>query len=82
MEGVSVPAFWEDQQSAEEFIISFCEYVFTKMQAGGRTPGIIRHLIQGFALHSSRDEDDVRKRIEDRLENDGWRSTDWPETPE
>lgn len=82
MEGVAVPAFWEDQQSAEEFIMSFCEYVFAKMQAGGRVPGIIRHLVQGFALASAEDDDEVRTRIEKRLAKSGWRSNDWPETPE
>jgi hypothetical protein len=82
MDGFAVPDFWEDQQSSEDFITSFCEYLFSKLTVDGRTPAIVNHLADNFNLRGAKDEFEIEELISSRLQKHGWMSDDWPEFPE
>jgi hypothetical protein len=64
--GVPVPEFWEDPHSAEEFIVSFSEYVAFRINdsRGPKRPAIVSHIVREFGLESGDQPMTVRHKIE------------------
>jgi NgoFVII restriction endonuclease len=76
-DGTPVPEIWEDPQSKNEMIDSFCECVAWKLNAPTRLPQIVQRLRDGFDLKRGDEAHTIRRKIEGYFKTERYSRNDW-----